>query len=316
MAQTRSYPVRTEAGVLPNLVIAGVMKAGTTSLHTYMAQHPEVCASSKKETCYFLPLRYDKPIAPIEQYHFNFKHYSGERYAMEATPGYFDGGRKVAQAIRSTLGPTRVMIVLREPVERLFSFYHFEKAMFFLDSEIDFDRYIELCVAMPEEQVRIQTNHKFWGVRGGFYTDYLEEWYDVFGDDLRVYFFDELKREPLALLNKIYTWLGIEPFIPPALTVENKTVNYKNAFLHKAALQWNRKFERFLRSYPFLKDALRRVYFHFNGQPFEERMSQKARTCLQAIYAPYNQRLAALLHRRSYTNLPDWLAPAATSSQR
>lgn len=302
--------------MLPNLVIAGVMKAGTTSLHTYMAQHPEVCASSKKETCYFLPLRYDKPVAPIEQYHFNFKHYSGERYVMEATPGYFDGGRKVAQAVKDTLGHTRVIVVLREPVERLFSFYNFEKAMFFLEADIDFDRYIEACVAMPDEQVRIQTNHRFWGVRGGFYADYLQDWYDVFGDDLRVYFFDNLKCNPLALLGEIYTWLGIESVAPAALTVENKTVNYKNAFLHKAALQWNRKFERFLRSYPFLKDALRRVYFSFNGQPFEEHMSQAARARLQAIYAPYNQRLAAMLRHRGYTTLPDWLAPARAAHRQ
>ena len=43
---------------LPNLVIAGVPKAGTTSLFNYLAQHPDICPSDVKETRYFEPLRY------------------------------------------------------------------------------------------------------------------------------------------------------------------------------------------------------------------------------------------------------------------
>lgn len=185
----------------------------------------------------------------------------------------------------------------------------------FSEADIDFDRYIEACVAMPDEQVRIQTNHRFWGARrllrrlsAGLVRRVRRRFAGLL--------FDNLKCNPLALLGEIYTWLGIESVAPAALTVENKTVNYKNAFLHKAALQWNRKFERFLRSYPFLKDALRRVYFSFNGQPFEEHMSQAARARLQAIYAPYNQRLAAMLRHRGYTTLPDWLAPARAAHRQ
>ena len=43
---------------LPNLIIACVTKAGTTSLFTYMVSHPHICCSSIKEVSYFLPLRW------------------------------------------------------------------------------------------------------------------------------------------------------------------------------------------------------------------------------------------------------------------
>src|SRR3954463_13629169 len=93
---------------LPNLVIAGVAKAGTTSLFNYLAQHPDICASDVKETRYFEPLRYGEVLPPIESYTAHFRHRQGERYALEATPTYFYGGRDVPPGIRVTLPPGRV----------------------------------------------------------------------------------------------------------------------------------------------------------------------------------------------------------------
>jgi hypothetical protein len=42
---------------LPNLIIAGAQKAGTSSLFWYLAQHPQICASDRKELRYFTPRR-------------------------------------------------------------------------------------------------------------------------------------------------------------------------------------------------------------------------------------------------------------------
>ncbi len=52
-----SEPGRTSARV-PNLVIVGVVKSGTTSLFNYLSQHPDICPSDVKETRYFDPLRF------------------------------------------------------------------------------------------------------------------------------------------------------------------------------------------------------------------------------------------------------------------
>src|SRR3954452_21837040 len=109
---------------LPNLGIAGVSKGGTTSLFRYLAQHHDICPSEVKEVRYFEPLRYGEALASIETYARRFEHCAGRRYRMEGTPSYFGGGRSVASAVRETLGDdARVLVCLREPVRRCWSWY-------------------------------------------------------------------------------------------------------------------------------------------------------------------------------------------------
>src|SRR4028119_1824807 len=88
---------------LPNLIIAGVAKAGTTSLFNYLAQHPEVFPSDVKETRYFDALRFGEQLDPLERYAEYFRRRTSERYAVEATPSYFQGGSRTAGAIRPAL---------------------------------------------------------------------------------------------------------------------------------------------------------------------------------------------------------------------
>src|SRR4051794_41003093 len=64
---------------LPNLIIAGVSKGGTTSLFRYLAQHPDICPSPIKELRYFEPLRYGEPLTPIESCARHFEHCTGQR---------------------------------------------------------------------------------------------------------------------------------------------------------------------------------------------------------------------------------------------
>lgn len=108
---------------LPNLIIAGVGKAGTTSLFSYLSKHPDICTSNIKETHYFSPLIDDKELQPIDDYKKYFCHCDDHRYILEATPRYFYGGVKVARAIYERLGPIKIILVFRDPVNRLFSFY-------------------------------------------------------------------------------------------------------------------------------------------------------------------------------------------------
>src|SRR3712207_6768036 len=119
-------------GRVANLVIAGVPKAGTGSLFTYLAQHPDICGSNVKETGYFNhydPRRHTGPPPSIETYARHFAHCSGERYVLEATPTYSYGGRPVLTAIRTVLGEPRIVIALRDPTERLWSAYTFQRSL-------------------------------------------------------------------------------------------------------------------------------------------------------------------------------------------
>ena len=105
----------------PNLFIAGVPKAGTTSLFHYLALHPDVFPSSRKEPGFFHPFKIKDMDSNLEAYKKFFVGYSGQKYAMEATPGYFYGGKESATAIDNYSPESKIIIVLSNPVERLFS---------------------------------------------------------------------------------------------------------------------------------------------------------------------------------------------------
>lgn len=111
----------------PNLFVAGVPKAGTTSLFHYLALHPDVFPSSRKEPGFFHPFKIKEMDANIEVYKKFFAGHSGQKYTIEATPGYFYGSKETANAINDYSPESKIIIVLRNPVERLFSFYKYKK---------------------------------------------------------------------------------------------------------------------------------------------------------------------------------------------
>jgi hypothetical protein len=146
--------------LLPNLIIAGVNKGGTTSLFSYLSRHSEICPFAKKELCYFLPLTYGEKMLPIEEYSQYFQQqYDGQKYIMESTPGYFYGRKLIPQAIKNDLGNIKILIILREPISRLFSFYRFQKSMLKLDQNITFNEYINQWEQMPiTEAIKRENN--------------------------------------------------------------------------------------------------------------------------------------------------------------
>ncbi len=297
---------------LPNLIIAGVVKAGTTSIYSYFSRHPDICCSSIKETCYFSGYRYYKPIEPFEKYEGYFTHCAGQKYIMEATPGYFEGGKRVATQIKEQVGDIKILIVLRDPIDRLLSFVKYHKSMVHLEKDLSFDQYIKMCEAMPFEERVEQDNDRYWGIDGGMYSNYIEDWFEVFGDKLKIAFFDDLKKDSLGLLKDLSQWLEIDykPFEEMTLEVENKSVNYKNKVLQQLALTINTVGEKFWRANPELKTSLREAYYKFNGAPHKDKISDEMRAYLKTIYAPYNKKLKEQLISHGYTNLPKWIAEA------
>lgn len=102
----------------PDFLIVGAQKAGTTSLHAYLSQHPQIVAASRKELHYFDLYRG----RGLGWYlgHFPLRARLGGRKAFEATPDYlFHEG--VPEMIRDALGRPKLVVVLRDPAERAYS---------------------------------------------------------------------------------------------------------------------------------------------------------------------------------------------------
>ena len=110
-------------GNLPDFLIIGVQKGGTTSLRKYMSRHPKIAFSNTKELHYFDNLRYKwKNLA---WYKSQFPILRFNRIFGESTPSYlyFSGAPK---RIYKTIPDVKLIILLRNPVDRAFSNYIME----------------------------------------------------------------------------------------------------------------------------------------------------------------------------------------------
>ena len=106
--------------MLPNLVIIGALKCGTTSLHYYLDQHPEIAMSRLKELHFFSGEDWQER---IEWYRDQFQ--PGTRIRGETTPHYtwYPHKRGVPQRMHSLIPDTQIIYLVRDPLERILSHY-------------------------------------------------------------------------------------------------------------------------------------------------------------------------------------------------
>jgi len=108
---------RGRDSMLPNFLIAGAAKAGSTTLYYYLAQHPDILMSSGKEPRFFTE-HWDKGLAYYEQW---FTAYAGEKAVGEASPDYL--ASQSAARIQQILPDVRFIFALRDPIARTRSHY-------------------------------------------------------------------------------------------------------------------------------------------------------------------------------------------------
>lgn len=296
---------------LPNFIIAGVNKAGTTSVFQYLNAHPQVCGSRDKETGYFLPPRYGMKLEPLEIYFEQFRDCRDEKIIMEATPGYFYGGLQLASAMNSVAQKNcKVFIMLREPVSRLVSFYRAKKKSLELDPDIDFKKYIHLCTTMTDEKIKLRENNHFTGIVCGLYADHIEDWFMVFEERLKISFYDDLKSDPKKFTKDLCEWLELDASIYDHYNfeIENVTFAYKKRWMQKIAMGINKNTARFWRKNPKFKKWIRKKYFKVNRSEKEDVIDPEILQQLSQKYKPYNEKLRMILLKKGIKNLPAWLA--------
>lgn len=300
----------------PNLIIAGVNKAGTTSLFAYLSAHPDIFPSSIKETCYFLPLRYNQPLAPFEKYLDYFRLSKDERYLLESTPGYFFGGDNLVRTLKETLPDAKLIISLRNPVNRLISFYRFKKNHLELASDIRFQEYVNKCQSIQNSDFIDKNLNKYFGLEGGKYIEYIKAW-DLFSPKNILFVdFDELKSSPDLCLNKICAWLNIDSSFYSSFNFNshNKSVEIKNKGFQKIALATNRKLEKIFRKNQLIKTSLKTIYYKLNGRKFQEKIDSRLISELNKFYEPYNEQLLKYFQDKGRNDIPNWLKNYKTAT--
>lgn len=297
-------------GHLPNLLIVGVPKAGTGSLFSYLAQHPDICPATKKEIGYFRTLITEDTLADLKSYEDYFIHCEGKRYLLEATPSYCYGGERMLRAIKEILGHPKIIIILRDPVDRLWSAYTFQRSLGNLPGVGSFEDYISLC----EEQRR--QGHDFIveghlnGLSIGFYDNYLAGWFDEFSHAVKIIFLEHLRSDPQDVVVNLCRWLSIDEEAAASFDYSrhNETVNPRSLALTRAVFAVKRNGGGFLARSPALRAALRKAYFRLNKGRFTEELEPQTKQRVEQLYRDSNRGVAATLGARGYDHLPTWLS--------
>jgi hypothetical protein len=188
-------PTAPDPGRMPNVVIVGAMKAGTTSMHSYLALHPEVAASRDKELRFFQ----DPDCRTwIGQYQDNFA--TGTRYRVESTPFYskwpcFPG---VVDRMADLVPAARLIYLVRDPVERIVAEYA-EQLQWRAVS-----RPLEVEVADADDPAN-------WLVASSRYASQLREFQRRFDRDrITVIDLADLAADPAAVVGGVFDVLDLE----------------------------------------------------------------------------------------------------------
>jgi hypothetical protein len=253
------------------LIIGGTSKAGTTSVFTYLSEHPEVCASATKETRFFLDLEYplrsqmrcQRDGAEAYLSFFDLERaVDGEAWKLEATPDYLYS-RPTPRLIRETLPHVYFIFILRDPVRRLVSFYQFGRQLNEIPQTMTFDEYIQL-----------QSNHQmsnhvdryrhpvFYALEHGRYSNYLQEFVERFGRSaIHIAFYEELRDNPQAFMTAICRWAGIDDgfYWNYSFQVKNAGFTARSPRLHRVYFNTRAKSRQLLSQHPRLRSALRKV---------------------------------------------------------
>ncbi len=248
---------------MPNFLIIGAPKAGTTSVYQYLKEHPQIYLSSMKEPAFFafegMKLNYengplagglgDRPpesrdwyqervgvaISTLGEYQALFEGVTDEIAIGEASPGYMYFSRS-PERIHHYIPEVKLIAILRQPADRAYSSM-VHRAQFGLDPQADFSKILE------KEDYNI--DDEWWGfnheIRTGFYYKQLKRYYDRFDrSQIKIYLYEDLQNRPLDLVKEAFQFLGVdETFVPDVSRKYLVSAVPKNKLWHKLLTQPN-----------------------------------------------------------------------------
>jgi hypothetical protein len=252
----------------PALMIVGSYRCGTTSLFSYLAGHPEINPSLIKEPGFFFSRRIRETPSPYPAGHEVWAYLSMFRrknapVLLEGTANYLhDPG--CAERILGALPNAKVIIALREPVARLISWYKFIQLRQWWDGTCGFERWIREQQA--DHRPVDQRPYHLQALQHGLYSDYVRKYLDVFGRErVHIVWFDELKRDPRAVMIRICRFIGIAPgyYDTYVFPTQNEAMKIRRPRVFRIYRGLHRLFFRLLQPFPRLQHELRVLFFGY-----------------------------------------------------
>ena len=229
--------LRPTAGLrlLPSYLIIGAQRAGTTSLHRYLVQHPAVRTMLRTKGVHFFDTNYGRGIDwyasrfPTTLYSWYVRRRHGiELLTGEASP-YYVFHPQVPYRVARHLPDVKLILLLRDPVQRAYSHYQHEVSRGF--ETLGFEEAIraeperlagehERLLAEPFYNSFHHQHHSY--LARGHYDEQLATWRSLFPDrQLLVLSSERFFAEPDRAFRQVLDFLGLPDFTPAAYEVHN-----------------------------------------------------------------------------------------------
>ena len=297
---------------LPNFLIVGSAKSGTTSLYHYLKQHPDVYLPEKREGRFFSimenfngqgdEVEFNKSIIKsFEVYKSLFSGTNSEKAIGDISTDYLYYYENSTKKIKSILGDTvRIIIILRNPIERAYSQY--------LHNVRDGKETLSFENALKTDNLRRKQNWVWgWYYKNiGFYYKQVKAYIENF-KQVRIYLYDDLLSDELCLMSDLFAFLEVDSLFVPDMSVKyNVSGIYKNKIIYNLLFKQN-LFKSVVRIIldPFYSREKRQKFVEKLRSKNLEKPQMKAETreYLNHLYRDDILRLQSLINR----DLSSWL---------
>lgn len=197
--------------MLPNFFIVGAPKAGTTSLYHYLESHPDIYMSPVKEPNYFShedivkqDLFYnEKGIASLAEYEALFNGATTEKAIGEASVSYlfYDS---VPGKIKKRVPDARIIIMLRNPVDRAFSHFSMDKRLGYVNESFE---------SIFEHTGKSKLSHLYYQqyIELGNYYKQVKRYLDIFPkEQIKIFLLRDMKTDTPQLVKQLYKFLDVD----------------------------------------------------------------------------------------------------------
>ena len=214
----------------PNLFIIGAPKSGTTSLHRYLQEHPQVFMSRLKEPGYFAPdVTGTRPVQRFkhprdEQRYLELFAAAGDQLRVGESSTNYLLSRRAPGLVRAFAPDALIIAMVRNPVDLVYAL-HDERRANGSEPLADFRE----AVAEDEHRrrgERLPPNLRGYGVAyrdNALLGQQVERWLDEFGSDrMRVIVFDDFVADTASEYARLLSFIGVEPTqLPTSFAIHN-----------------------------------------------------------------------------------------------
>ena len=311
-------------GKKPDVFIVGAPKCGTSAMDQYLAAHPEIYMAKKEMHAFGSDLRFGPQFYRRDQeaYLAEFATRNGERRAGEASVWYLFSTQAAAE-IHAFNPEARIIILLREPAEMLYSLYY----QFRFDGNEHLPTFEEALAAEDERRAGRCLTRQTYLAQGLVYrdtarfTEQVRRYFNVFGRErVQVIIYDDLAADVHGVYCRTLEFLGVDS---TRIETDFQVINGNKSVKHSAlrgllndplvrstAVAIGRRLPRPI--FTALHDVERRLWKLNSRSEKRPPLAPDLRAQLQREFAPEVERLSELLGR----DLTHWSQQGPPAAER